>query len=111
MAARHYYYAYERTDGEVCYLPKLLHEGIQRYPHTIGHYHLRQWLGVSKLLTPEQYKANTDSGVCRHICDLHSQIGPESAFAFEISAQSIGQIDKRCGNTDQKGEQCLLDTA
>ena len=30
MAARHYYYAYERTDGEVCYLPKLLHEGIQR---------------------------------------------------------------------------------
>ncbi|MBB3277321.1 hypothetical protein [Pseudoxanthomonas sp. OG2] len=57
MAARHYYYAYERTDGDVCYLPKLLHEGIQRYPHTIGHYHLRQWLGVSKLLTPEQYKA------------------------------------------------------
>lgn len=57
MAARHYYFAYERTDGEVCYLPKLLHEGIQRYPHTIGHYHLTQWLGVSKLLTPEQYKA------------------------------------------------------
>lgn len=21
MAARHYYFAYERTDGEVCYLP------------------------------------------------------------------------------------------
>lgn len=57
MAARHYYYAYERTDGEVCYLPKLLHEGIQRYPHTIGHYHLTQWLGVRKLLTPEQYRA------------------------------------------------------
>lgn len=57
MAARHYYFAYERTDGEVCYLPKLLHEGIQRYPHTISHYHLNQWLGVSKLLTTEQYKA------------------------------------------------------
>ncbi|EML7988872.1 TPA: hypothetical protein ACOEBE_001195 [Stenotrophomonas maltophilia] len=53
---RHFYYAYERTDGEVCYLPKLLHEGIQRYPHTICHYHLVQWLGVSKLLSKDEYK-------------------------------------------------------
>ena len=45
-AARHRYYAYERRDGSVCYLPKLLHEGIQRYPRTIAHYHLVQWLGV-----------------------------------------------------------------
>ena len=55
-AARHRYYAYERRDGSVCYLPKLLHEGIQRYPRTIAHYHLVQWLGVSKLLSCDEYK-------------------------------------------------------
>lgn len=55
-AARHRYYAYERSDGSVCYLPKLLHEGIQRYPRTITHYHLVQWLGVSKLLSKDEYK-------------------------------------------------------
>ncbi len=46
-AARHRYYAYERRDGSVCYLPKLLHEGIQRYPRTIAHYHLVHWLPTS----------------------------------------------------------------
>jgi hypothetical protein len=53
---RHRYYAYERTDGSVCYLAKILHEGIQRRPHTIGLYHLTRWLGASKLLTRDEFK-------------------------------------------------------
>jgi hypothetical protein len=57
MAARHYYFAYERSNGEFCYLPKMLHEGIQNYPHTVSHNHLKGWLGVRKLLTLDEYKA------------------------------------------------------
>lgn len=53
---RHRHYAYERPDGSVCYLGKVLHEGIQRRPHTIGLYHLKRWLGASKLLTRDEFK-------------------------------------------------------
>lgn len=50
-------FAYTRKDGSLCYLTKALHESIQAHPHTIGLYQLSQWLGVSKLLTGEEYLA------------------------------------------------------
>lgn len=53
---RHRYYAYQRTDGSVCYLPKDSHDGIQRRPHTIGLYHLARWLGTTKLMTADEYR-------------------------------------------------------
>ena len=54
-AARHRYYAYERRDGSVCYLPKLLHEGFSA---TLERSRTTTWCsgwGV-KLLSKDEYK-------------------------------------------------------
>lgn len=50
-------FAYTRKDGSLCYLNKVLHEAIQRRPHTIELYHLARWTGGSKLLTGEEFRA------------------------------------------------------
>jgi hypothetical protein len=58
-------FAYERKDGSVCYLTKALHDSIQARPHTIGLYQLKQWLGVSRLLTGEDYRSVGWMGLLR----------------------------------------------
>jgi hypothetical protein len=54
---RRRYFAYERRSGSTCYFAKDMHEHLQRYPHTIGHYQLACCLGTSALLTAEQAAA------------------------------------------------------
>lgn len=54
---RRRYFAYERRSGGVCCFDKDMHEHLQRYPHTIGHYQLSRWLGTSLLLTKEEAAA------------------------------------------------------
>jgi len=48
------YFAYERRSGGTCYFAKDMHEHLQRYPHTIGHYQLARCLGTSALLTASE---------------------------------------------------------
>jgi len=54
---RRRYFAYERRSGGTCYWNKEMHEHLQRYPHTIGHYQLTRFLGTSALLTLEEAAA------------------------------------------------------
>lgn len=51
---RRRYFAYERRSGGTCYFSRDMHEHMQRYPHTIGHYQLTRCLGTSALMTREQ---------------------------------------------------------
>lgn len=50
------YFAYERLDGSTCYVPPVLHEGLEAHPHTRAHYRLKAWLGVSERLTRKDYE-------------------------------------------------------
>lgn len=51
------FYAYERRSGGTCFFDRSMHDHLQRYPHTIGHYQLTRFLGTSALLSTEEAAA------------------------------------------------------
>lgn len=51
---RRRYFSYERKSGGTCYVDKVQHLHLQRYPHTIAYYQLSRCTGASALLTAEE---------------------------------------------------------